>query len=96
MRKVESWGPGIIPDKWGDVDPGGESSKSRGFRGGQRRRRSLGPGVIPGGMGQHVIQADGDPIPGNSQRCDARHKFPRRRRRRSLGPGVIPGGMGQR
>ena len=42
-----------------------------------------------------VIQADGDPIPGNSQRCDARHKFPRRRRRWSLGPGVIPGGMGQ-
>ena len=24
-----------------------------------------------------MIQADGDPIPGNSQRCDARHKFPR-------------------
>ena len=28
-----------------------------------------------------VFQADGDPVPGNSQRCDARHKFPRRRRR---------------
>ena len=26
-RKVESWRPGIIPGKWGDVDPGGESSK---------------------------------------------------------------------
>ena len=29
---MESWGPGIIPDKWGDVDPGGESSNFRGFQ----------------------------------------------------------------
>ena len=27
-----------------------------------------------------VFQAEGDPTPGNSQRCDTRHKFPRRRR----------------
>ena len=51
---MESWGPGIIPDKWGDGDPGGESSKSRGFQGGRRRRQSLVPGVIPGGVGSGV------------------------------------------
>ena len=51
---MESWGPGIIPDKWGDVDPGGESSNSRRFQGGQRRRRSLVPGVRSGGMGSGV------------------------------------------
>ena len=51
---MESWGPGIIPDKWGDVDPGEESSNSRGVQGGQRQRRSLVPGVIPGGMGSGV------------------------------------------
>ena len=51
---MESWGPGIIPDKWGDVDPGGESSNSRGCQGGWRQRRSLVPGVIPGGMGSGV------------------------------------------
>ena len=51
---MESWGPGIVLDKWGDVDPGGESSNSRRFQGGQRRRRSLVPGVIPGGMGSGV------------------------------------------
>ena len=28
-----------------------------------------------------VFQAEGDPIPGNSQRCGTRHKFPRRQRR---------------
>ena len=28
-----------------------------------------------------VFQEEGDPIPGNSQRCDARHKFPRRQQR---------------
>ena len=134
---MESWGPGIIPDKWGDVDPDGESSNSRRFQGGRRRRRSLGPGVIPGRMGSGVpggqrpnsrefpavyrsvqipqkaaevileswcytrragtavilgswcytrrtgtavVQADGGLIPGNSQRCIARYKFPRRRR----------------
>ena len=42
MRKVESWGPGIIPDKWGDIDPDGESSNSKRFQGG------MGSGV-PGG-----------------------------------------------
>ena len=31
--------------------------------------------------GAAVFQAEDDSIPGNSQRCDARHKFPRRRRR---------------
>ena len=56
-RQIESWGPGIIPDKGGDVDPGGESADSQRF------------------------QADGGPIPGNSQRCSARYKFPRRQQR---------------
>ena len=28
-----------------------------------------------------VFQAESGTIPGNSQRCDARHKFPRRQRR---------------
>ena len=28
-RQIESWGPGIIPDKGGDVDPGGESADSQ-------------------------------------------------------------------
>ena len=46
--------PGVIPDKWGDVDPDGESSNSKRFQGGRRRRRSLGPGVIPGRMGSGV------------------------------------------
>ena len=29
VRKVESLGLGVTPDKWGDVDPSGESSNSR-------------------------------------------------------------------
>ena len=53
-RKIESWGPGIIPDKGGDVDPDGESADSQGFQGGRRRRRSLGPGVTPGRVGSGV------------------------------------------
>ena len=51
VRRVESWGPGIIPDKGDDVDPDGESSDSKRFQGGRQRRRSLGPGVTPGRMG---------------------------------------------
>ena len=42
------------------------------------------------------FQADSGPIPGNSQRCSARYKFPRRQQRWSLRPGVIPGVLGQR
>ena len=55
-RKIESWGPGIIPDKGGggDIDPDGESSDSQGFQGGRRRRPSLGPGVTPGRVGSGV------------------------------------------
>ena len=53
-RKAESWGPGIIPDKGGDVDPDGESADSQRFQGGRRRRRSLGPGVTPGRVGSGV------------------------------------------
>ena len=47
-------GPGIIPDKGGDVDPDGESADSQRFQGGQRRRQSLGPGVTPGRVGSGV------------------------------------------
>ena len=42
------------------------------------------------------FQPDSGPIPGNSQRCNARYKFPRRQQRWSLRPGVIPGVLGQR
>ena len=69
---MESWGPGVIPGRWGDVDPCGESSKSRGFQGGQRRRHSSSPGVIPGGMGQRrskrrAVQFQG--VPGGVACC---------------------------
>ena len=75
---MESWGPGIIPDKWGDVNHGGESSNSRDSKedGGEGGPWFL---VLYEEEWAAVFQAEGDPIPGNSQRCDARHKFPRRR-----------------
>ena len=53
-RKIESWGPGIIPDNGGDVDPDGESADSQRFQGGRRRRLSSSPGVIPGRVGSGV------------------------------------------
>ena len=53
-RKIESWGPGIIPDKGGDVGPDGESADSQRFQGGRRRRWSSSPGVIPGRVGSGV------------------------------------------
>ena len=53
-RKIESWGPGIIPDNGGDVDPDGESADSQRFQGGRRRRWSSSPGVIPGRVGSEV------------------------------------------
>ena len=53
-RKAESWGPGIIPDKGDDVDPDRESADSQRFQEGQRRRRSLGPGVTPGRVASGV------------------------------------------
>ena len=72
-RKVESWGPGIIPDKWGDVDPGGESSNVQGIP-----RRTAAKAILESWCytrrnGAAVIQADGYPIPGSSRRCGARH-----------------------
>ena len=74
---MESWGPGIIPDKWGDVDPDGESSNSK-EDGGEG-----GPWVLVLYQEEWAaeFQADSGPIPGNSQRCIARYKFPRRRQR---------------
>ena len=72
-RKVESWGSGIIPGKWGDIDPRGESSKSRGFQGGQRRRAILESWCYTRRNGAALIQADGCPIPGSSSRCSMRH-----------------------
>ena len=80
VRKVESWGPGIIPDKGGDVDPDGESSDSQRFQGGQRRS---GPWVLVLHQEEWAaeFQADSGPIPGNSQRCSARYKFPRGQQR---------------
>ena len=54
VRKIESWGPGIIPYKGGDVDPDGESADSQRFQGGRRRRWSSSPGVIPGRVGSGV------------------------------------------
>ena len=54
VRKVESWGPGIIPDKGGDVDPDGESADSQRFQGGRWRRWSSSPGVILGRVGSGV------------------------------------------
>ena len=43
-----------------------------------------------------VFQWDCGTIPGNSQRCSTRYKFPRRRQRWSLKPGVIPRVLEQR
>ena len=40
-RKVESWKPGIIPGKWDDVDPGGESSNVQGISSGEGNPRVL-------------------------------------------------------
>ena len=70
---MESWGPGIIPGKWGDVDPGGESSKSRGFQGGQRRRAILESWCYTRRNGAALIQADGHPITGSFSWCSVRH-----------------------
>ena len=73
---MESWGPGIIPDKWGDVDPGGESSKVQGIPRRTAAKAILGSWCYTRRNGAAVIQADGDPIPGNSWRCGARHNSP--------------------
>ena len=67
MGKVESWGPGVIPGKWGSVDPYGEPSKSRGFQGGQRQRAILESWCYTRGNGAALIQAESRPIPGNSR-----------------------------
>ena len=80
-KKMESWGPGVIPGKWGgDVDPRGESARSREFQGGRRRRQSSSPGVIPGGMGQRRSRRRAVPfqgVPGSG----VRGSIPGRRRR---------------
>ena len=73
---MESWGPGIIPDKWGDVDPGEESSKVQGIPRRTAAKAILGSWCYNRRNGAAVIQADGDPIPGNSRRCGARHNSP--------------------
>ena len=70
---MESWGPGIIPGKWGDVDPGGESSNVQGIP-----RRTAAKAILESWCytrrnGAAVIQAHGYPIPGSSRRCSARH-----------------------
>ena len=69
--KVESWGPGVIPDKWGSVDPCGEPSKSRGFQGGQWRRAILESWCYTRRNGAASIQAESRPIPENSRWCSA-------------------------
>ena len=66
-------GPGIIPDKWGDVDPGRES-----FNVQEIPRRTAAKAILESWCdtrknGAAVIQADGCPIPGSSRRCSARH-----------------------
>ena len=73
---MESWGPGIIPDKWGDVDPGGESSNVQGIP-----RRTAAKAILESWCytrrnGAAVIQADGYPIPRSSRRCGAQHNSP--------------------
>ena len=75
-RKVESWRPGIIPGKWDDVDPGGESSNVQGIP-----RRTAAKAILESlcytrRNGAAVIQADGCPIPGSSRRCSAQHNSP--------------------
>ena len=79
----------------GDVDPHRESARSRGFQGGQRRRQSSSPGVIPEGMGQRRSRRRAVPfqgVPGDV----VRGSIPGRRRRfdphqwAASGGGVIP------
>ena len=70
---MESWGPGIITGKWGDVDPGGESSNVQGIP-----RRTAAKAILESWCytrrnGAAVIPADGYPIPGSSRRRSARH-----------------------
>ena len=70
---MESWRPGIIPGKWGDVDPGGESSNVQGIP-----RRTAAKAILESWRytrrnGAAVIQAEGCPIPGSSRRRSAWH-----------------------
>ena len=70
---MESWGPGIIPGKWGNVDPGGESSNVQGIPRKTAAKAILESWRYTRRNGAAVIQADGYPIPGSSRRCSARH-----------------------
>ena len=89
-RKIESWGPGITRQ-------GRRRSWRRVSWVPEIPRRTTAKVVLESwcytrkGVHPAVFQADCGAIPGNSQRCDTRYKFPRRWQRWSLRPGVIPG-----
>ena len=80
-KKMESWGPGVIPGKWGATSIRAESRPDPGNSKGRRRRRqSSSPGVIPGGMGQRRSRRRAVPfqgVPGSG----VRGSIPGRRRR---------------
>ena len=78
-RKIESWGPGITRQGATSILTESQLSPRDSKEGGSEG----GPQVLV--LYQEgcpaVFQADGGAIPGNSQRCSARYKFPRRQQR---------------